>query len=1404
MGINSEIYNLSGGKIQIGSLSGEQEKGNLAKSIASASYNYAANGARDRDQNAFYDNYMRAYNTGAVISAVMHTSKERTAEHAYNSINWNNKETKASMERMGVLSSSANEQFKNISNQAGLNKTQKSQAGFTGKTIDNKELKNSTCDLGDGNTQNINHQIRDAKIQADNETARNSKIMSGGNSTAKRAKLSEIRDKQIAYLKKVSVTGNFDGSIKSAKNEIEANKRQIASLQNQLNKDSTLTKDAKDKIYSQIQKYKDNITDLQNYIDTGAKANVGADKGKGYRAHGRSMIFRNFVGNDMYRGIAFYKGLGKVTSTSVKTAMKASIGAPTTLVKGIAYMPAKVAGKIAPNSKFAKVTDNIVKGADNVKNAAYRKIDYSKLSKEAKKQEKINKRLDKRDKTNKRLAKFGDKQEAKLNKLKGYRARVGGNSKLDKKIAKLEKRQKNFTRLLGMRNRRIQSLDNIRAFKGKTRSVLHAPQRGLRAVKNAPKTFVSWATRKPRTAIKRAKNKIKDEFKKILKKLLGEAGIAILGMIAAIISSIFPFIAIICLFMAFFGANPASELADELKDVNYIQLIVNETSNTLGRQFTNTAIKQAETYYLTPGNTVENPKYNWTRSVDNATLQSIWASEDMNYTKGHENLNQHNTQLRGISANLVPIVSMMHYRFGEDINFDNYYTAKGYVFFMYVRSHDVAYLDDDDEDNDKYAYTYDIQSDCPDEDVFTSMAYDENTQTVTRGETNCNNVYIHGYTSDYNKFINQKRALLSTWLGKSNTNLGLPGTGEANGVFIGHSAPSDSKSTCDNYNTYRGTLECTKPEHNHESSGEHWDWDCGKDEHTHSDNCYKWIVEESWDGTYNDTIHKETDEADYNYDNKEDDDYEEKESCYEWQDEYSINIYYECGEIRRVKVEDYEADPDAYSECLYVNSDFHIEDHDNHDIKRISDEFVSKKRVKKVMICNGHHEHDESCKNYIDTSHYDYNSRVCGKEEHTHNENCHEGWIKSDGTLCTTEAHTHDPWNSENDYGCYYTAYVCKGHCGGHIKPSINIVMDMEFKTLMMKDCYKITYFLAESDFDHQSTEGANTIDEWKDNWIKKQKVWFYPVPSSPKAALQWGKNKVISTVAKFGSWLSGNGWTLSTKQFSTNDENTDNPDDVFEFKGWGFNRKINGQDYYKYYDDVLSDMHDLYGDYRPSINPDINNGTWEGNYSQAIEIFEDFDISFPYGFNMSPNNDQKQSVLESIKKYNPDISDKRYKFIEYALETLGRFYYSESKGGQTGNAGVNAESNGKNNLNGPSTSDAFVIGRLRRNNIISSSSTYSMTGESLYNSGDFDHRQKKSGDILVTEDGKMAIYIGHLDKIEKYIVGTSTNTTPDKWSEEGEGNYIIECSEEYGGSILRKINDSDLRMYRIVKINNY
>ena len=1379
MGLNSEIYNLSGGTIQIGSLSSEKGKGNLVKSLASASYNYAASGARDRDQNAFYDNYMRAYNTGAVIASVMHTSKERTAEHAFNSINWNNKTTKASMERMGVLSSSANEKFNDFATKTGLNKTQQSQLGFTGRTLSKDEnlgvinknkLGNQTLNDTKMNNHTVNATMRDMSIKAQNETAKNASIMTAHTSVGKRANLAEIRDKQVTYLKKISLTGDFDGSIKSAKAEIKKNEEAIASLQNMLNQPN-LTKDAKDKIKQNIEKYKNNITDFNTYINTGAKANIGVDKGKGYRAHGRQMVMRNFIGNDMYRGIAFYKGISKVATTSVKTAMKSSVGATTTLVKGAVYAPTKIAKKAAPNSKFAKVSEAIYQGTDSVKNTAYKHIDRSKMSKEAKKNEKRNKRLAHREKANKRWAKKGDKLNSKI-----VDARSAGNAK---KLAKLEKKQKNFVRATGLRNRRLARLDNARIINARINGIIHAPQNALKGAKNVPKRFAKYITRKPRAAVGRFVNSIKKKIEGFLKKTgLAAIGAAI-GGIATTFMSFLPFIILILGLGAFFGANPASELAEELKNINYIQLIVNETSNTLGRQFTNTAIKQAETYYLTPGNTISSKKYDWTRSVEDATLQNIWASEDMNYSKP----NLRHEQLKGVSANLVPIISMMHYRFQEDINFDNYYTAKGYVFFMYVRTRDVAFLNDDDESNDKYAYTYDTVTDCPDEDVFTSMSYDEDTHVVTREESKCNNVYIHGYTSDYNKSVNQKRAQLSSWLSKANINLGISaGSGEANGVFIGHNAPSDSHGTCDNYAVYRGDLECGKEEHNHEDSGEYEGWDCGMEEHVHNDNCYEWVEDRIWDGTYNDSIHEET------------------EDCYEWRDEIGYNIYYECGEIRRATEDDYNDNPDAYSECLYADSDFHTKDHSDHSIKRIS-EYVIEKDAKKVMVCDGHHEHDDSCKNYIDYSYYNYDNLICGKTEHTHDD-CTWGWIKPDGSLCTTEAHTHDPWKSESDEGCYNTAYVCKGHCGGHIKPSINLIMDMEFKTLMEKDCYKITFFLAESDFEHQNTEGTNTIDEWKEKWINQQKVWFYPIPSSPKAALQWGKNKVISTVAKFGSWISGNGWTLSTKKFSTQDENAEDPDDIFKFKGWGKNYKYGDNDNYKLYEDVYSEMHDLYGDYKGSTIPDMYNITWKGRYQQAIEIFESFEVSFPFGFNMVPDAEMKKSVLASIKKYNSGLSENRTQLITNALNAVGEFYYSESKGGQSANAGVNAYQNGLYNKSGPAMSDSFVLGRLY--NLPGMKRGYGQTGQDLFNNGNFDHRTKRTGDILVKEDGKMAIYIGHLDKIDKYIVGTSTNTTPSKWKEEGEGNYIIECSEEYGGSVLRRITDSDLKMYRVLKIANY
>lgn len=66
---------------------------------------------------------------------------------------------------------------------------------------------------------------------------------------------------------------------------------------------------------------------------------------------------------------------------------------------------------------------------------------------------------------------------------------------------------------------------------------------------------------------------------------------------------------------------------------------------------------------------------------------------------------------------------------------------------------------------------------------------------------------------------------------------------------------------------------------------------------------------------------------------------------------------------------------------------------------------------------------------------------------------------------CGIEGHIHNAWHSENDPGCYKTAYICMGHCGGHISPTINIAQDMSYTTLSKLDNFKTPRLITQSDF---------------------------------------------------------------------------------------------------------------------------------------------------------------------------------------------------------------------------------------------------------------------------------------------------------------------------------------------------
>ena len=146
-------------------------------------------------------------------------------------------------------------------------------------------------------------------------------------------------------------------------------------------------------------------------------------------------------------------------------------------------------------------------------------------------------------------------------------------------------------------------------------------------------------------------------------------------------------------------------------------------------------------------------------------------------------------------------------------------------------------------------------------------------------------------------------------------------------------------------------------------------------------------------------------------------------------------------------------------------------------------------------------------------------------------------------------------------------------------------------------------------------------------------------------------------------------------------------------------------------------------------------------------------------------------------------------------MNAVGNYYYSESK--NSPNAHLNAvygrKIDGQDTYNGPADASGFLIGIIRRG-IISVNGYNGLIDENtdFYGQG-FVTTDYKVGDILSSADGKCAMYLGALEKgIDNYSVLTmKSHSSSDKQNKTG--FYVLECSKDYGGVVVRKVTKSEL-----------
>lgn len=83
---------------------------------------------------------------------------------------------------------------------------------------------------------------------------------------------------------------------------------------------------------------------------------------------------------------------------------------------------------------------------------------------------------------------------------------------------------------------------------------------------------------------------------------------------------------------------------------------------------------------------------------------------------------------------------MMHARFCNVIDKDNYLTAKAYMYYMFAHSHDVS------------SYDYKDIDDCAPENLYASPItagyWNATEKKLNRPDEICSNIYLHGYSLD--------------------------------------------------------------------------------------------------------------------------------------------------------------------------------------------------------------------------------------------------------------------------------------------------------------------------------------------------------------------------------------------------------------------------------------------------------------------------------------------------------------------------------------------------------------------------------------------------------------------------------------------------------------------------------
>lgn len=1081
---NQTVYQYTNGKYSLGPQDGTS--GSFAKTVGQAA-NQVATKDLKTEENTVYENQKRVERTMAVASLISADYKQVFETNNYKNMmssvsqsnvgsSWlsqigyagNASNNIAALSQHTFNYTDASGAVKNYTPSLPLNSGQIQSLAENGTCM----INGMRCTVSDMSKTDV---IKHANSIL-NDMNHTNHLLNVTNKNDMIYEMSKVRNTSLSYIK--NEAGN-DSIL--AKNIGYGTSRDIGNVQKQLDlkKSELLDKLKKDPHNVSLKK---ELTDIQKQSDllNNHVKNVGfsdhATRGglTGQQKYGLSIIGQKMTGDDMTRGYRFTKQTFAVTRAGARIAYGLSMNAAT----GITHIGAGMASRVAPNS-------NITSG---LKNAALHTKDKNDLRKKYNQLRKTDGckavREAKQAKRNEDRGLRNARKDARLDDKINKHKQQGNTNKVNKLERKKERR-------LASKNRRASRHDFFNSV-------------GTRWSNFKKKTH-EFFENSPFGKIKKIYDAVANPIKATVSLVKEKIKAAIIKYIAPVLFwflVVFLIIMLMCTIISVLGAYFAS---DEVDNTNYTQKIVDDIAEDMAKKYVLLAKRDA-TLHFTVADTAPVSGYSKNGDFTGTTINGgegiKWHKSPNKGTIGDITSWDGSRKLASINSNLLQITSMMHARFCNVIDKDNYLTAKAYMYYMFAHSHDVS------------SYDYKDIDDCAPENLYASPItagyWNATEKKLNRPDEICSNIYLHGYSLDTvsSKFSSAMNTIFSSaykigkkFMNGKSTYVLDKFAGKTEGIWVDE-IPSDAVGNCHNYvAAVYSTVEYE------DEDGWHSELLCGQRPHIHDASCYELICDE-----------KDT----------------------------PCTMPGDC-----------DAEPGEPG--------YHI--------------------------CNSskHTHKDGPPPDYQSLDDGDYNE--CWK------------------LTCDIPAHDHIAWfepytDEDGNYheSCYSTVYICKGHCGGHIQPVINLKVADDWETLMKKDNGRIALFVTNDTFNEGIVEkgfSETSLSAFQTYWSNKTSSWYI---------------------------LSWSGITDKNKA------------DVNDFTGW------KDQDTGTY-DEQVDFMTGLYG-------------SVDDKFKDGIENWKAMEVTFPIGGGTPLSEAEIESYMEELLAANPGLSDSRQAAIRKAMEYVGMFWY--------------------------------------------------------------------------------------------------------------------------------------------------